>query len=41
MHRKNQHGVEKGGLGSEGDKADGGDEPRTYSMAFPVRAGSS
>ena len=38
-HRKNQNGVDKGGLGSEGYTADGGDKPRTYSMGFPVREG--
>ena len=38
-HRQTQHGVAKGGLGSEGDEADGGNEPRTYRLTFPVRAG--
>ena len=39
-HRQTQHGVAKGRLGSEGDEADGGgDDPRTYKMAFPVRVG--
>ena len=36
-HRQTQHGVAKGGLGSEGgstDKVNGVDEPRTYRMAF-------
>ena len=26
-------------MGSEGGGADGGDDPRTYRMVFPVRAG--
>ena len=40
MHRQTQHGMAKGGLGSEGDKTyGGGDEPSTYMMAFPTRAG--
>ena len=41
---QNQHIVAKGGLGSEGGKADGGnrgDDPRTYISAFPARAGPS
>ena len=39
-HRQTQHGVAKGGLGSEGDEADGGgDDPRTYRMTFPMRVG--
>ena len=38
-HRQIQHGVAKGGLGSEGDKADEGNNPRTYRLAFPARAG--
>ena len=41
MHLQNQHGVAKGGLGLEGDEADGGDnETSTYRMAFPTRAGT-
>ena len=40
MHRQTQHGLDKGGLDSEVDKADGGiDDPRSYIMAFPTRAG--
>ena len=38
-HCQNQHGVAKGGLGPEGDEADGGDEPRTYRMDFSAEAG--
>ena len=38
-HHQTQHGVEKGGLGPEGDKADRGDEPITYRIAFPANAG--
>ena len=39
-HRQTKHGVYKGGLGSEGDEVDGGNnEPRNYRMAFPTRAG--
>ena len=37
---QNQHGVAKGGLGPEGDEAAGGDDPRTYSMAFNAKAGT-
>ena len=36
-HCQTQHGVDKGGLGSERDDADGGDEPGTYRMAFTAR----
>ena len=42
MHRQIHKGVAKGGLGSEGCEADGGDRgnnPRTYILAFPARAG--
>ena len=39
MHLQNQNGVAKGMLVSEGDKADGGDEPITYILAFPARVG--
>ena len=39
MHLQTQHRVDKWGLGSERYDADGGDKPRTYRMAFPVRAG--
>ena len=38
-HRQTQHGVAKGGLASEGDKANGGNYPRTYKLAFPAKAG--
>ena len=41
-HLQIQHGVVKGGLGSEGGKADGSDgcnKPRTYRMEFPAREG--
>ena len=41
-HRQTQHGVDKGGVGSEGGEADGsnrGKNPRTYRVAFPVQAG--
>ena len=38
-HLQTQHGMTKGGLGSEGDKADGGNEPRTYRLAFPEKVG--
>ena len=40
-YRQTHHGVDKGGLVSEGGKADGSDRgngPRTYRMEFPVRA---
>ena len=39
MHCQTQHGMARGGLGPEGDEADRGDEPRTYRMAFPAKAG--
>ena len=38
-HLQTQNGVDKGGLVSEGGGADGGNDPRTYCMAFPVREG--
>ena len=38
-HRQNQHGVAKGGLGSDRDEEEGGNNPRTYRMAFTARAG--
>ena len=41
-HRQTQHGVAKGGLGSEGGKADvrdRGDDPKIYRMSFPTREG--
>ena len=39
MHRQTQNGVSKGGLGSEGVGYVGGDDPRTYRLAFPAKAG--
>ena len=37
-HFQTQNGLAKGGLGSEGDKADGGgDKQRTYRMVFTTR----
>ena len=39
MNRQTQHRVVKGGLGSEGEKADGVNDPRTCRLAFPGRAG--
>ena len=39
-HRQTQHGVSKGGLGQVGDEEGGGDEPRTYMMLFPEKAGT-
>ena len=36
-HRQTQNGVAKEGLESEGNKADGGDNPRTYILAFPAK----
>ena len=36
--RQAQHKVAKGRLGQEGDEAAGGNKPRTYRMAFPVKA---
>ena len=38
-HHQTQHRVAKGGLGSEGDEVDLGENPSTYRMAFPARAG--
>ena len=38
-HRQTQHGMEKRGLGQEGDEEAGGDKPRTYMMDFPAKAG--
>ena len=38
-HRQTQHGVAKGRLGPESDEAAGGNEPRTYRMVFPAKAG--
>ena len=39
VHRQNQHSVEKLSLGQEGNKEAGREEPRTYRMAFPEKAG--
>ena len=36
-HCQTQHGVAKGRLDSEGDEADGGNDPRTYRLVFPAR----
>ena len=38
-HRQTHHGLAKGGLGSEGGRADGGNYPSTYRMMFPTREG--
>ena len=41
-HQQTRHSVAKGGLVSEGgeaDRGDVGDEPRTYRLVFPARAG--
>ena len=38
-HCQTQHGIAKGRLVKEGDKAAGGDDLRTYRMAFPAKAG--
>ena len=38
-HRQIQNGVAKLGLVSEGGGSDGVDNPRTYRMTFPARAG--
>ena len=37
-HCQTQHGVAKGGLGPEGDKAAGVDKTITYRMTFPAKA---
>ena len=37
MHNQTQHGLAKWGLGTEGNEASRGNEPRTYRMAFPVK----
>ena len=42
MHQQTQHGVAKGGSGSEGYKSYGGnrgDNPRTYILAFSISVG--
>ena len=39
MHRQTQHGGARGGLGLEGDDADWVNNPITYRMAFPLKAG--
>ena len=38
-YRQTQHGASKGGLVSEGYKSDGGNNPRTYRIVFPVSEG--
>ena len=38
-HHQTQHGVTKGGLGQDGDRKDGVDEPIMYRMVFPEKAG--
>ena len=38
-HRQKQNGVAKGALGSDGNKADESDKPRTYRLAFHAKAG--
>ena len=38
-HRQTHNGVEKGGLGTEGDEAYGGNNPITYRIYFPAKAG--
>ena len=38
-HRQTQHGATKGGLVSEGDEADRGDNIRTYRLAFTAKTG--
>ena len=41
MHRQNQHGVAKGGLGQYGDEEGGSNNPRTFRMSFSENAGPS
>ena len=38
-HRQTQHGVAKGGSGKVSDEESGGNDPRTFRMAFPAKAG--
>ena len=38
-HRQTQHGVEKWGLGQEGEEEAGENNPGTYRMSFPAKAG--
>ena len=38
-HRQNQHRVENGGSGKEGNKEGGEDKPRTFRMLFTTTAG--
>ena len=38
-HHQNQHGVAKGGLGQEGDKEGGGNNTRTFRIAFHAKSG--
>ena len=37
-NRQTQHGVARGGLGTEGDESARGNKPRTYSISFPAKA---
>ena len=39
VHRKTHNGMDKGGLVQEGDEKSGGNDPRTYSMAFTAKVG--
>ena len=36
-HRQTQHSVEKWKSGQEGNEEGGGNEPRTFRMAFPAK----
>ena len=38
-HRQTKNGVAKGGLGKVGNKEGRGNEPRTFNMEFPAKAG--
>ena len=38
-HHQTQNSLEKGVLGSEGDKADKGNNLRTYRLVFPAKTG--
>ena len=37
-HRQTQHGMEKGGSGQVGEEEGGGNGPRTFRIAFPVKS---
>ena len=39
-HRQIQHGVTKGGSGKEGNGEGGGNDTRTFRMAFKAKAGT-